>query len=669
MRFRCQLALSLFTIGLLVDPLLGASGELETSLRYHNITDIQISPDGTRAVFAVTDTDLRQNANHSQLWITDLQSGKSKQLTDGPQRSTAPRWSPDGSKIAFLSARRGPSQIWTVSPDSGEAEQVARVRMNMMQFRWLPDGSGFVFLGAVPPQASAGRGAGGRGPGGRPSANPIVVGERPQFARLYRLRLGEDEPELLMKEDYHVMTFDVSPLGNPSTKVALSGQARPGHGFSMESHLKTLDLGSGNVNTLVTRLGPLGAPQFSPDSQWIGFISQEGQNNMLHNRYLQVVRSDGSEVRNLSRSVDEHVESFEWGVGGKEIFFHVLQRVSSTLYRAQADSTALEKLDLWPELSVCYGFGLVPRQDSPTVVAILADARTPAEVYLLDREKKGPLKLTQVNDEFIGTAPSTEVIRYPSSDGFQIEGLLVKPKHFRIDYRHPLLVIVHGGPPGVFNHTFYPRRGPYPIFAFAERGYMVLLPNPRGSGAYGERFRQANRRDLGGGDYQDIMAGVDYLIERGYVDSERMGMMGWSYGGFMSYWAATHTNRFKAISAGAGITNLYSHHGTAQAKGFGLYDSVFGVTPWEDPTVYLEHSPIQFVRDIKTPLLIQHGERDPTVPLTQAHEFYAAAQRVGATVEMVIYPRQGHAIRDPRLSLAAMKKNLAWFDRWVLGKK
>jgi dipeptidyl aminopeptidase/acylaminoacyl peptidase len=194
----------------------------------------------------------------------------------------------------------------------------------------------------------------------------------------------------------------------------------------------------------------------------------------------------------------------------------------------------------------------------------------------------------------------------------------------------------------------------------------LLLPNPRGSSGYGKNFRRANYQDLGGGDFRDIMQGVDLLIEKGVADPDRMGLMGWSYGGEMAYWTVTQTDRFKAVSAGAGLTNLFSFYGTNDAEGAGL-ELHFGTLPWEDPTLYKEHSALFFIKNAKTPLLIQHGENDVRVPLSQAKEFYMGALKVGFPVEMVVYPRQGHGIREPRLALDGMKRNLNWFNKWLLG--
>ena len=258
-----------------------------------------------------------------------------------------------------------------------------------------------------------------------------------------------------------------------------------------------------------------------------------------------------------------------------------------------------------------------------------------------------------------------DIITWKSSDGLEVEGLLIKPVGYKAGRRYPLLVVVHGGPAGAFFNVFdgTTLRGAYPLAAFANRGYALLLPNPRGSSSYGEAFRRANYQDWGGGDYHDIMTGVDALIDRGIAHPDRLGIMGWSYGGYMTAWVVTQTARFKAVSIGAGITNLYSMYGSNDLSGY--LKSFFGNYPWRDPEEYAKHSAITFVDQVKTPVLIQHGEQDFRVPYSQAQEFYQALKDRRVPVEFVSYPRQGHGITEPRLLKDAMQRNVDWFNKWV----
>ena len=249
----------------------------------------------------------------------------------------------------------------------------------------------------------------------------------------------------------------------------------------------------------------------------------------------------------------------------------------------------------------------------------------------------------------------------------EMEGLLVKPASQTPGRRVPLLTIVHGGPSGVFTYNFSIRRGVYPVQLLAQKGFAVFMPNPRGSGGYGEGFRKANVRDWGGSDYEDIMAGIDALVSAGVADPDRLGIMGWSYGGFMTSRVITKTKRFKAASVGAGVTDTFSFTGTADIPPF--MRSYFGAWPWDDPGVYTSHTALFNAKGVTTPTLIQHGEADDRVPVSQGWELYVALREQGVPVEFVTYPRQGHGLGEPKLIRDAMRRNIDWFSRWVLGER
>lgn len=288
----------------------------------------------------------------------------------------------------------------------------------------------------------------------------------------------------------------------------------------------------------------------------------------------------------------------------------------------------------------------------------------PPEAFVSAVNEFAPVVVSRINSD-MPKPPSgrTEVIRWKSTEDMEVEGLLTYPVGYEQGKRCPLLLVVHGGPMGVFTETFDGNAGTYPIAAFAARGYAVLRPNPRGSSGYGKKFRYANYGDWGGGDFRDVMTGVDHVIAQGIADPDRLGVMGWSYGGFMTSWTITQTKRFRAASVGAGVTNLMSFTGTADIPGF--LPDYFGGEFWDKLDVYRSHSAMFQIKGVMTPTLIQHGERDERVPLSQGQELYNALKRQGCTTKMVIYPRTPHGIEEPRLLLDCMDRNLEWFDRYV----
>ena len=261
--------------------------------------------------------------------------------------------------------------------------------------------------------------------------------------------------------------------------------------------------------------------------------------------------------------------------------------------------------------------------------------------------------------------PEAEVIQWTSFDDQVIEGILIYPLDYQAGQAYPLVVHVHGGPAGVFARHYLAAPERYcDVVSLAERGCMTLQVNPRGSTGYGKAFRFANDGDWGGGDYRDIMAGVDHLIGAGVADPDRLGIIGWSYGGYMASWAITQTDRFKAACVGAGVTNLVSFTGTADIPG--LIPDYFGGEFWDKLELYQQRSAIFQVQGVKTPTLIQHGVEDKRVPLSQSREFYTALKRQNVPVELVIYPRQGHDIEEPRLKIDLRRRAVAWFERWLL---
>lgn len=257
----------------------------------------------------------------------------------------------------------------------------------------------------------------------------------------------------------------------------------------------------------------------------------------------------------------------------------------------------------------------------------------------------------------------TEVVKWKSSDGLDVEGLLTYPVGYKSGTRVPLLLVVHGGPAGVFTQNFLAGRGAYPIASFASRGFAVLRVNPRGSSGYGRKFRYANIKDWGGGDYTDLMTGVDRVIAMGVADPERLGVMGWSYGGFMTSWTITQTHRFKAASVGAAVTNLMSFIGTADIPSF--IPDYFGAQPWENLDVYRTHSAMFNAKGVNTPTLIQHGEADERVPISQGYEFYNALKVQNVPVRMIVLPRMPHGPDEPKMILKVKQTNVEWFEKYL----
>ena len=288
----------------------------------------------------------------------------------------------------------------------------------------------------------------------------------------------------------------------------------------------------------------------------------------------------------------------------------------------------------------------------------------PPEVYVSGVNNLSPVTISNINADLAKMPmPKTEVIKWKSTDGREIEGLLTYPIGYQTGQKVPMILNVHGGPAGVFNQSFIGGRGVYPLVSFAAKGYAVLRPNPRGSSGYGVEFRRANIKDWGGMDYQDLMTGVDTVVKMGVADENRLGVMGWSYGGFMTSTIVTKTKRFKVASAGAPVTNLMSFNGTADIPAF--IPDYFGGQSWDNIEIYMKHSAMFNVKGVTTPTMIQQGDADVRVPISQGFEFYNALKSQGVPTRMIVLPRQPHGPTEPKMQLAAMQSNLDWFEKYL----
>ena len=635
---------------------------LDDVMALRNVSQAAISPDGRWVVFVVTEADLKANRFNTDLWLASTGPDRRViQLTRNPKRDDRPQWSPDGRWIAFLSERgKEKPQIWRISPTGGEAERLTDVKTGVSQFRWSPDGRQIAYTAREPePEALKKR--------KEKWGDFMIVDEDILRDRLYVIDVETKKVrELTPNFPMHVDAMDWSPDGKMIVFSARPTPKVPDR-FKSDLYLVPAD-GSAPPLPLVKRPGPDSDPRWSPDGRWIAFVTRNGREDWVGNTYLARVSPDGKTIQLLTESFDEVIRGdAQWSPDERAIYFEAGHRMTIQAYAVDVKTAVVRPIT--QVAGVITSFHVA--RDGRTAAFIRQDPRHPPDVYTGQLRRRGHRwaldgvrRLTDLNPQVRDLALGTvEPFTWKAPDGLQLEGLVVRPPDFQPDRRYPLLVVIHGGPAGVFLQSFTLRRGAYPIQVFASQGYMVFMPNPRGSGNYGEKFRKMNYRDWGYGDYRDIMSGVDALIDRGWVDPDRVGVMGWSYGGYMTSWVVTQTNRFKAASVGAGVTDLFSMFGTTDIPPFML--AHFGRPPWEDAESYFKHSAMAHVAAVKTPTLIQHGDRDRRVPTFQSWEFYTALKMRGVPVRFILYKGQPHGIRVPKLVKAVMKHNLDWFHRWL----
>ena len=634
----------------------------ELALKVKRVGNVRVSPDGSRVAYEVG---IAKREGEDSQWVThihvsDRDGSNTFQLTQGKKSCTSAQWSPDGQWIAFLSERGGEkTSIWRIRTDGGEAERLTEEKGGISGFKFSPDGSQIAFTMTDPPTEDDEKNT-------KEKSDARVMDENLKYSRLYVMPTKADESgarqvRKLTEENYNVSggffggAFDWAPDGNA---IAFVHTKTPKIDDWPTADISIVEVTSGSVRPLVSTGAAETSPTYSPDGRSIAFTVSDDPPTWAFTSRVHVISPRGSEFKSLAGTFDRQPNILGWNEKGDAVLVSEAHRTMNRIYLLPLDGS--KSGNLTPPSSLIDN--PILNRSRQYLGFTAQSSNRPAEAFISPIASYGnPTQVSQVQDLPDLPIGATEVINWTSKDGMEIEGLLTYPALYRPGTTVPLLVIVHGGPTGVFTQSFIANRGAYPIAAFASRGFAILRCNPRGSSGYGKDFRYANYDDWGGGDYQDIMSGVDHVIDMGVADADRLGIMGWSYGGYMTSWVITQTDRFKVASVGAGVTNLMSFNGTSDIPGF--IPDYFHGDSWEKLDAYRKHSAMFNVGGVTTPTLIQHGEKDVRVPISQGYELYNALRRQGVEVKMVVYPRQPHGIREPKLQLDAMKRNLEWFDR------
>jgi len=637
----------------------------ELMFKAKGVGDVAVSPDGKKVAYTVSVAlmDGEKSEWLSQIYVSEVDSGRTMQLTRGEKSSTNPAWSPDGEWIAFLSPRAGPkANLWRIPVAGGEAEQLTDEKGGLTAFQWSPEGSQIAFLMTDARSDSEEKAE-------REKRDAFVVNENLKRARLYVIPTaanaeGKRPERRLTGGDFHVggllggRNFDWSPDG---TRIVFTHQPTPLVDDWQKTDLSIAEVATARVTPLVATEAAETQPVFSPDGKLIAYAASEMPPQWAFASRVFVVNSNGQESRPLAETFDLKPAIVGWSKSGESVLVSEVRRTVNRFGHIPLDGSP--EVDLSP---ASFSVMQPALNFSRTHIGFVSETpeRAP-EVFVSPVATCQPRQVGAVQELPSIPLGKTSVVRWTSTDGRKIEGLLTLPVGYQTGEKAPLLVVVHGGPTGVFTEGCIVGRAPYPIAVFASKGYAVLRCNVRGSSGYGREFRYANYNDWGGGDYRDIISGVDALIEQGIADADRLGIMGWSYGGYMTSWMITQTKRFKAASVGAGVTNLMSFTGTADINDF--IPDYMGGEYWEQFDRWQARSAMFQIKGVVTPTLIQHGDKDARVPISQGYELYNALRRQGVPVKMVVYPRQPHGLQEPKHQLDAMQRNVEWFDHW-LGK-
>jgi dipeptidyl aminopeptidase/acylaminoacyl peptidase len=627
----------------------------ELSMQVQKVAEVVPAPGGRLAAWTQTRAVMEpeKSENITQIFLYRGENTPPLQLTRGEKSATAPAFSADSHWIFFTSERSGKKNIYRIATDGGEAEALTDWKGAIGNYRLSPNGKWVAFAAAEQDQEDE--------KAKKEKRDFKVIDEKPNNHSLWIVSVEPDAsnkraPRKLASGAFHVGDFAWS---RDSRYIAFEHRPTPDAEDSRRADLSEVEVEGGTVKTIANTEASESQPRYSPDGRYLAFVEQP-RSIISGSRVVLLSRQNGSK-RPLAATPDETPSLVDWAADSSRIYFLESKGTRHIVYALPIDGPP----------SVAYQpargtVAIAARLDATgSWLGFVQEASDePAEAFLMNVASGKPARLSKANTD-LPKPPlgETKTIRWKSKDGHEIEGLLTLPVGYESGKRYPLILNIHGGPAGAFSETFIGASGPYPLATFAARGYAVLRCNIRGSTGYGTTFRSANVKDWGGADYQDLMTGVDHVIASGVADPDKLAVMGWSYGGYMTAWIVSQTNRFKAAAIGAGLTNLWSMWGTNDIPG--VLDDYFGGSPWEQPELYMQRSGLYYVKNIATPTLFLHGEQDNRVPISQAYEYYHAMKRRGVTTKMVTYPRTQHGPQEPKFVLDIMRRHLDWVDTYV----
>lgn len=627
---------------------------------FKRVGGTEISPDGQWIAFTVSEarTEGERSDYLTHIHLVKSDGSRQFQLTRGDVSASNPKWAPDGKFLSFTSSRGGDgNQIWMIDPAGGEAWQITEAEGSVGQYKWSNRGGHIAFVMVDPPSDEDKRRQ-------REREDVNVVDADFNYAHLYVMETDPEshkpsEIKRLTEGGFHVGSFDWSP---DDETIAFDHQPRPGTEYHTKTSISTVPARGGDVEALIDLGGSDASPIYSPDGKSLAFTTDRGDPRWPGYLVIKVMNLEDGSMKRLGVTHDDEPRNIQWSPAGDEIFYMELHKTSIDLFAMPVTGEDAQYRQITEGPGRFSGFSL--SGDASRIAAIHQDFDKAPDVIISEVENFNPVRITDINAgyELTGIAKA-EVITYESPDGKIIEAPLIYPLDYEEGKRYPVLLHVHGGPTGVFGETYVATPSVYPLQKFAAKGYFILQPNFRGSGGYGKEFRFSNLSDWGYGDLEDMIAGLDKLIEEGKVDADRQAIMGWSYGGYMSSFAITRTDRFKASMVGAGVTNLISMTGTSDIPSF--LPDYFESEYWENYERHQRHSAIYNVENITTPTLILHPEQDIRVPISQGRELYVALRRLGIDTKMVTYPRQPHGIREPKFTIDAAQRQLDWLEKYL----
>jgi len=647
---------------------------IDDFVRMTKCSDPQVSPDGGWVTFVASVPDLDKNGSNSDIWLVSIDGKKMKKLTNSDAADYHPRWSPDGERIAFVSTRSGRAQVWLIDVNGGEARRLTDISTGASDPIWSPDGRLIAFHSFVYPDCTD---------DSCNAARENARDENPVKARvadrlLYRhwnawkegkrnhlfvidVESGEVK-DITPMEDYDYPPFPWGGSGDyafspDGGKICCVCKRVDNEAVSTNTDLFLIDLSAGTREKITDNEAADETPSFSPDGRYIAYRAQSVPGFESDRWRLMLYDTKTGKTECLTEKFDRWVSEFDWARDGRRIYFSAVDDGHKALFSLDVRSGKIRKI-----LARANNSSPFVTPDGKTIVFVRRSFDFPHSIWRVSTHGKGLRRLTYFNRSILSSLEinSAEDVRYEGAEGATIQAFIIKPPHFDPGKKYPALVLVHGGPQSAFIDSWYTN---WNAQVFASAGYVIFIPNFHGSDGFGQDFVNAISRDWGGRCYEDIMKGVDYLVSLPFVDPDRIGAAGASYGGYMIDWIEGHTDRFACLISMAGPYNLTSEYGTTEELWFPEWE--FGGTPYENPELYEKWSPHRFARNFRTPCMVLVGELDYRVPFSEGLQMFTALQRQGVPSRLVYFPDEGHWILKPQNLRFYYEQFIGWMDKYL----
>lgn len=656
--------------------------ELEDMFKFRRLSDPQLSPDGKRVAVVIAEVDKPNNRTNADIWLISTDGGEMKRLTSSPKADRSPRWSPDGKWIAFESNRSGAFQIYIQSPDGGEAKQITSISTEANQPMWSPDGKSIAFVSAVFPEFS-----------GMHYTESDALNKKKQEDRDNSKARGRLFDKLLYRhwdswvEDKRQHLFvvpvdgsadprDVTPGENDAVPTSSTFSAGDDFAFSPDGeelaftapplpireqawrtdhNIYTVNLKTGECRELTTNPAADGFPRYSPDGKYIAYRAQARPGFEADRWRLMLYDRKKGTTRSLTESFDSNVEAMVWADDSRTLYFDAEEKANKPLW-----SVTIKGDDVRKVVDNAVNGNVNVSSDGRMLVFSHAEFTHPPEVFTASTNGKNFRQLTHVNDDLLSNISFTqpESVWYTGAADTKVQMWIIKPPHFDQSRKYPLVYWVHGGPQGAWLNGWSTRWNPE---IWAAQGYVLALPNPRGSTGFGQKFTDEISHDWGGKVYDDVMAGLAFMEQQPWIDTARMAAAGASYGGYMMNWLNGHTDKFKTIICHDGTYNFYSMYGATEEIWFDEWEHG---KPWENPE-FDKFSPHRFAANMKTPTLIIHSELDFRVPMEEGMQLFTTLQRNGIPSKFLSFPDEGHWVLKPANSEQWHKTVFEWLASYL----